>query len=92
MLERCLKINALKGVNITPYRLKALYSKHNITWRRAYTMRRQEHNNMERLEVERGAFALKLKEAKDNGYPIVYMDESVCSVPYLKLNNFIFDV
>ena len=75
--QRCEKIYRKWRVRVYHQRLRRLYLRHDVRFRKTYKCFRGEAQNQERLIGERISFATKLALLQRSNQDIIYMDETV---------------
>ena len=75
--NRCLKIKRLYGVDVPVTSLCRFYKRNGLGFRVAKSELYPHNRNLEELQQERYAYAMKLSDfILDNGTEVIYFDES----------------
>ena len=79
MIKRVELIRRKWGIETSVGKLKKLYKRNKVVYRRSYYTLRGEGKDQEDLMKSRKAFAKKLKGIKQRNEPLIYFDESKSS-------------
>ena len=77
LLRRIEFIRRKWGIETSVGKLRRLYKRNKVVYRRSYYTLRGEGKDQEELMKSRKAFAIKLKGIKERNDPLIYFDESM---------------